>query len=214
MRESQWLHSLDPVTMIEELRYGGESRQTQARQWRQLVHAIEPCFGRDGDTDEGWEDDCEMLADDQIVTVWTQDEKAALVRDVMGNPWRPIEETLTQRHWLTPGVIAMAQACYLDRLPVTCELCQGTGSVSRSPNTPGKGFMSRRFISKICSDCKGSRTLVSSRLNPVGLAILSDALEEAGCTSEMVLAHLRGQQGDLHVQGCWAVEWCLAEKFS
>jgi hypothetical protein len=38
--------------------------------------------------------------------------------------------------------------------------------------------------------------------------VLADALEEAGCTDEEVLAHLRGP-GD-HVRGCWAVDALLA----
>jgi hypothetical protein len=39
------------------------------------------------------------------------------------------------------------------------------------------------------------------------LAVLADALEEAGCTSAEVLGHLRGP--GLHVRGCFAVDLCL-----
>jgi hypothetical protein len=40
------------------------------------------------------------------------------------------------------------------------------------------------------------------------LPILADALEEAGCDNEELLAHCR-QQGTVHVRGCWAVDACL-----
>jgi hypothetical protein len=42
------------------------------------------------------------------------------------------------------------------------------------------------------------------------LAILADALEEAGCTDAEVLAHCRG--GGEHVLGCWVVDCILGKK--
>jgi hypothetical protein len=44
-------------------------------------------------------------------------------------------------------------------------------------------------------------------LDNARLAVLADALEEAGCTSEDLLAHCRG--GGEHVRGCWAVDLVL-----
>lgn len=41
------------------------------------------------------------------------------------------------------------------------------------------------------------------------LPILADALEEAGCTDEAILAHCR-QPGD-HVRGCWVVDLLLGK---
>jgi hypothetical protein len=39
------------------------------------------------------------------------------------------------------------------------------------------------------------------------LAVLADALEEAGCTDQDILNHLRGPGP--HVRGCWAVDLLL-----
>ncbi len=39
------------------------------------------------------------------------------------------------------------------------------------------------------------------------LPVLADALEDAGCAEEEMLAHLRG--GGPHVRGCWAVDLLL-----
>jgi hypothetical protein len=36
------------------------------------------------------------------------------------------------------------------------------------------------------------------------LAILSDALEEAGCVDQEILDHLRRSEG--HVRGCWCLD--------
>jgi hypothetical protein len=44
-------------------------------------------------------------------------------------------------------------------------------------------------------------------LEPVRLAVLSDALEEAGCTDGALLSHLRSPGP--HVRGCWALELIL-----
>jgi hypothetical protein len=42
------------------------------------------------------------------------------------------------------------------------------------------------------------------------LAVLADALEEAGCTAEELLEHLRRPSG--HVRGCWALDLILGKK--
>jgi hypothetical protein len=51
------------------------------------------------------------------------------------------------------------------------------------------------------------RHLPAGTLDNVRLAILADALEEAACTSEEMLSHLRGPGP--HVRGCWPVDLCL-----
>jgi hypothetical protein len=42
------------------------------------------------------------------------------------------------------------------------------------------------------------------------LPVLADALEDAGCTSEGLLAHCRA--GGEHVRGCWAVDLLLGKE--
>jgi hypothetical protein len=49
------------------------------------------------------------------------------------------------------------------------------------------------------------RQLPSGHLDPHRLAVLADALEEAGCTDLEILGHLR-QPGAVHVRGCWPVD--------
>jgi hypothetical protein len=88
--------------------------------------------------------------------------QAALLKDIFGNPWRPITLDLLL---LTPTLSALARAAYEER------------------------------------------SLPSGELDPTRLAILADALEEAGCTDTAILDHLRGPGP--HVRGCWPLDLCL-----
>jgi hypothetical protein len=51
------------------------------------------------------------------------------------------------------------------------------------------------------------RTPAGGPLDPACLAVLADALEEAGCTDARTLAHLR--KHDPRLRGCWVVEQLL-----
>ncbi len=51
------------------------------------------------------------------------------------------------------------------------------------------------------------RELPSGHLDTARLAILADALEEAGCADDDILGHLRS--AGPHVRGCWAVDLVL-----
>jgi hypothetical protein len=52
------------------------------------------------------------------------------------------------------------------------------------------------------------RALPSGHLDTTMLAVLADALEEAGCRDSDVLSHCR-EQGRVHVRGCWVVDLLL-----
>jgi hypothetical protein len=80
-----------------------------------------------------------------------------LLRDVFGNPFRPVS---LDRARLTSDVVALARGIYDER------------AFDRMP-------------------------------------ILADALQDAGCTNEDVLAHCR-EPGE-HVRGCWVVDLVLGK---
>jgi hypothetical protein len=91
--------------------------------------------------------------------------QAALVRDIFGNPFRPVS---VDPAWLTPTVVSLVQAAY------------------------------------------DERPLPSGELEPARLAVLADALEEAGCTDAEILTHLRSPGP--HVRGCWALDLVLGKE--
>ena len=61
-----------------------------------------------------------------------------------------------------------------------------------------------------CKACHGTGRITTGHLDPVRLAILADALEEAGCNSIDILAHLRSPGP--HVRGCWALDLILGKE--
>jgi hypothetical protein len=54
------------------------------------------------------------------------------------------------------------------------------------------------------------RLLPSGHLDPARLAVLTDALEDAGCDDAEILGHLRSPGP--HVRGCWPVDLLLGKK--
>jgi hypothetical protein len=90
-----------------------------------------------------------------------------LLRDIFGDPFRPVSLDPAVLAWHDAPVVRLAQAAYEER-----QMPAGTLDNGR-------------------------------------LAVLADGLEEAGCTSEDVLGHLRGPGP--HVRGCWAVDLCLGK---
>jgi hypothetical protein len=52
------------------------------------------------------------------------------------------------------------------------------------------------------------RSLPEGTLDSTRLAVLADALEEAGCTDRDILGHFR-EQGAVHVPGCWCLDLLL-----
>jgi hypothetical protein len=65
-------------------------------------------------------------------------------------------------------------------------------------------------VASLAAAAYNERTLPAVTLDAARLAVLSDALEEAGCTEQAFLDHLR--LPGPHVRGCWAVDLLLAEK--
>ena len=53
------------------------------------------------------------------------------------------------------------------------------------------------------------RETPSGHLDSMRLAVLADALEEAGCTDADILTHLRSPGP--HVRGCWALDLLLGK---
>jgi hypothetical protein len=64
-------------------------------------------------------------------------------------------------------------------------------------------------VPKLAQAAYDERALPSGHLDLSRLAVLADALEEAGCTDPEVLAHLRGSGP--HVRGCWVIDLVLGK---
>jgi hypothetical protein len=142
------------------------------------------------------------LTDAQWAMNWAGDQitnippatRATLLRDIVGNPWRPvlrIDSSLMGRlvtdqsgqlvwdaAWRTPLVLSLAEAAYSEPGGRKCSDCFGRGSIRSS--LP----YSSRHDREECGVCNGTGRIDDGTLDPVRLLVLADALEEAGCESE------------------------------
>jgi hypothetical protein len=126
---------------------------------------------------------------------------AALLRDIVGNPFRPVTLPPAEHSWFdgteirttpvlsrhrfaTPAVLSLARAAYEER----------EGHWER---TPLRGISTQKWVDHGTLD--GAR-----------LAVLSDALEEAGCDSADLLSHLRSPGP--HVRGMWSLDLILGRE--
>jgi hypothetical protein len=91
-----------------------------------------------------------------------------VVREILGNPFRPAAFDPALLHWHDGIVPALARAAY------------------------------------------DARTLPAGTLDNSRLAVLADALEEAGCADAALLGHLRG--AGPQVRGCWALDALLCRE--
>lgn len=152
---------------------------------------------------------------------------ADLLRDNVGYPHRYLR---CSRSWRTADVVRLAESIYNDRpRGVPCEFCKGTGQrtgvkyweadrcqfcnkrlVRRTDIREQRRWCPqcmatpRVFAHEHCGICRGRGHITANLLCNQSLAILADALEEAGCTSPEILSHLR-RPALPHATGCWVM---------
>jgi hypothetical protein len=63
------------------------------------------------------------------------------------------------------------------------------------------------IVPRLAQAAYEDRILPAGTLDNARLAVLADALEEAGCTDEQILTHLRS--GGEHYRGCWVLDLLL-----
>jgi hypothetical protein len=68
----------------------------------------------------------------------------------------------------------------------------------------------RGAVRRLAEAAYEERQLPSGHLDPARLAVLADALEEAGCTDAELLGHLRGPGP--HARGCWVLDLVLGKE--
>jgi len=194
MTESEWLECTDPELMVDWITTGGGKVTSQHK----LDFIEDAVFARFGFN---------------LHSLVMQDEPLAgtcdIIRDIVGNPFRKVvlpkispcchycgaarwvmvtgeedvcwcQECKKQFHWptnsykcpwLTPAAISLAQAAYNIR-------CRGC-------NQCYDGWLPGECIRPCPNTTDGT-------LDPARLAVLADALEEAGCNNGYILRHLRG----------------------
>jgi hypothetical protein len=221
MNEQQWLASDDPAAMLALFAPGrrtaqfagatGEVRAPSERQLRLLREAWEsPLCGGERYCLGAWTDNTPLndcLATLANVTAPCRAAAAALLRDVVGNPFRAaalppcdycegtgrLPAGWPPAYWddcprcggtghalATPAVLTLARAAYEG---AACGRCKGAKCITRRVSDPldGKG---RHTLTEDCPACHGTGRDESGALDSLTLKALADALDEAGCTGE------------------------------
>jgi len=120
----------------------------------------------------------------------SQSEMAALLREIVGNPWRQVKlpEGPNQRCPLCKGEkvrrVRPTGAAGTRKTHLTnCRACRGKGTVPGPCPCP---WLTPQALA-MAEYAYESRDFS-------GLPILADVLEESGCQEEMILHHLRGEE--------------------
>jgi hypothetical protein len=89
--------------------------------------------------------------------------------------------------------------------------CIFGNSFRPSPSTdPSLLIWNGSLIRTLSQTIYDERILPSGTLDADRLAVLADALEDAGCDNADILSHLRGPEP--HVRGCWALDLLLGKE--
>lgn len=67
-----------------------------------------------------------------------------------------------------------------------------------------------RTVPRLARATYTERLLPSGELDPAHLAVLADALEDAGCSDATILSHLRSASP--HYRGCWVIDLLLGKE--
>jgi hypothetical protein len=63
-------------------------------------------------------------------------------------------------------------------------------------------------VGRLARAAYDGRRMPAGEMEPERLAVLADALEDAGCRDQEVLGHLR-ESGKVHYRGCWVLDLLL-----
>jgi hypothetical protein len=156
----------------------------------------------------------------QAAAALRPDLDAALVAELAAaTPGAIARGAAYERIWQTPGKGSKERWAEDDAVRRAAEAEEGQaqanllrdifGSPFRDPPPipPGVFVWQEGTIIRMATAIYYERDLPSGHLGPQRLAVLADALEDAGCQDAGLLEHLRG--GGVHVRGCFAVDLVL-----
>jgi hypothetical protein len=152
--------------------------------------------------------------DGQVITLWTL---AATTAELSFIPWLcqdwlgdlKANARMHSRSWHQQRqAIATAER---DAQAALIRDLLGPGPFRRVAVAPSVLTWNGGTVPHLAEAAYQERAMPAGTLEPFRLAVLGDALEEAGCADEDLLGHLRATDV-VHVRGCWAVDAILAKE--
>jgi hypothetical protein len=232
--EADWMASTDPQPMIECLRGKVSERKLRLfaaaaarRIWRQLTDE------RSRRGVEAVEEYVNGQASDQDLRRAGEAAGEAAATGPWKYHWSPVAATAAAAACRNPMTIEAAAAAargavdaadleyelpLLDRLIAEesdliaqCQLLRDLFGNPFCPATISPFWLTWNdaTVVRLAQSAYAERHMPEGTLDNGRLAVLADALEEAGCNDADVLGHLRGPGP--HVRGCWPVDLCLGK---
>jgi hypothetical protein len=213
MHEDQWLSGADPTAMLEFLRARGQASERKLRLFacaccRGVWHRLsDKCSRRAVEV-------VERFADGQATPQtfrkwhWAAYEAYEVTGEVVYAPYAAGHRVAVLAALDTADAAAVAgqeraNQCDLLR-DIVANPFRAEPAIDPACLTWNEGTVKR-----LAEAAYEERSLPDGTLDTVRLAVLADALEEAGCTDEEVLGHLRGPGP--HVRGCHVVDILLGK---
>jgi hypothetical protein len=231
MTEADWLACTDPQKMLEFLRGRASDRKLRLfgvaccyRIWHLIGHneanrngvAIAERYA-DGQApleellavnttldccDDSWLAPTDYLTSTEISTVCQVAHEAA---------WLRAKDVLINRVEDVNRAVLSKQCGKEERQEQLCLLRDIFGNPFRPASlSPSWLTWSGGTIPQLAQDIYDDRDLPSGHFDNSRMAILADALEDAGRTDQDILGHCRGPGP--HVRGCWAIDLLLGKQ--
>lgn len=206
MTEAEWLACTDPLSMLRHLRADLDSRKAMllvGASMRRVWEALHPDC-------RAWAEKAEMVAE------------GAFPPEVLGDDWELVEHFLATHDGVGRcyAVVTIASGGWEedynwekgDRAweEERAEQAKLVRDIFGNPFRPATAIPTATTpVLSLAQAAYEHRSLPSGHLDPTRLSVLSDSLEEAGCTDEAILSHLRSPGP--HVRGCWALDLILGK---
>jgi hypothetical protein len=218
MTEEEWLTCTDPTPMLEFLQGNVSDRKLRlfaAGCYRRIWHLLHKQSRRavewaERDADgQSEHQECEQVR--QVLSDWCfATEQVLSYSDSFSAASSAFRFTAGQGNALLLGIIPTGRIVY-DRpaeLPAqVARLCDIFGNPFRLVSFDRSWLT--LTVTDLATVAYEQRALPSGELDTACLAVLADALEEAGCLNADILGHLRS--GGPHCRGCWAVDLLLGK---
>lgn len=223
MTEQEWLAAADPQSMLDHLRDSGKANERKLRLFavaccrRIWDHLTDERSRRAVEVAEGYADG---LVDQQQRACSEAEGRQATI-GLSGRPWFAAlaAKMSVAKHIPLPGVVNFTLADDTlrpgDREVRRCEqvhlLRDIVGNPFRPPSLPPSVLAwSDGLVRRLAEQAYEERSLPAGTLDIARLAVLADALLDAGCTDADLLGHLR--EPGPHCRGCFGIDHLLGKE--